>query len=163
MNSENYVPKINTNKRTVLIFFLIFAGVILTASLIISPLSKKENANPEITATNNNNDLNTSKTINNITLIVDYNNGTIETILNISLVEINSTVFDLLILYYNIRFVEYDFGILLTSINSVKENPQTGEYWQYWINDTYAQVGITSYQIQINDVIKWLFAPQSYL
>lgn len=47
-------------------------------------------------------------------------------------------------------------GSLVTSINNVK-NGGSDKYWQYWINNQYAQVGADQQAVKGGDVIMWKF------
>ena len=48
-----------------------------------------------------------------------------------------------------------DLGLFVEEINGVKNN--SDKYWVYYINDTKAQVGISNYIIQPNDLIEWKY------
>lgn len=47
-------------------------------------------------------------------------------------------------------------GSLVTSINDIK-NGGGDKYWQYWINNQYAQVGADQQAVKAGDVIMWKF------
>lgn len=51
-------------------------------------------------------------------------------------------------------------GSLVTNIGG-KENGVTDEYWQFWVNGNYSQVGASSYIVKPNDVIEWKFTGQT--
>ncbi len=80
----------------------------------------------------------------------------------------NSTVYTLL----NETATRYDFSIQKTffpgydsffieSINNIK-NGQDNKYWQYKVNDIYADKGCSSYQLSDNDIVIWNFQKSSY-
>jgi hypothetical protein len=48
-------------------------------------------------------------------------------------------------------------GFFVEEINGTKNNPQTNEYWIYYINGASAQVGISQYKIKNNDLITWKY------
>lgn len=48
-------------------------------------------------------------------------------------------------------------GYFVTEINGIKNDPQAGEYWIYYINDESAQVGISNYIINKGDKIEWKY------
>ncbi|MFH1946638.1 MAG: DUF4430 domain-containing protein [Candidatus Magasanikbacteria bacterium] len=48
-------------------------------------------------------------------------------------------------------------GYFVTEINGIKNNPQAGKYWIYYVNDKSAQVGISNYIINKGDKIKWKY------
>lgn len=54
-----------------------------------------------------------------------------------------------------------ELGILIESINGY-ENGADKNYWQYWVNNQYAQVAANSYQLSAGDVILWKFTSSRY-
>jgi len=48
---------------------------------------------------------------------------------------------------------EYDFGIMIDSIDGVGENVDDGKYWSFYVNDEMSMVGLTDYTVSDNDVI----------
>lgn len=48
-------------------------------------------------------------------------------------------------------------GYFVEEINGLKNNNQTGEYWIYYINGQSAKMGISSYTLKNNDLIKWIY------
>jgi hypothetical protein len=80
----------------------------------------------------------------------------------------NSTVYDLL----NETATQYNFSIQKTffpgydsffieSINNI-ENGQDNNYWQYKVNDKYAEKGCSSYHLSDNDIVTWNFKKSPY-
>lgn len=49
----------------------------------------------------------------------------------------------------------YD-SLFVKSINNI-ENGEDGNYWQYYVNGEYAQVGCSLYHLHDNDVVEWRF------
>jgi len=49
----------------------------------------------------------------------------------------------------------YD-SLFVKSINNI-ENGEDGNYWQYYVNGEYAQVGCSHYHLHDNDVVEWRF------
>ncbi|MBI1961147.1 MAG: DUF4430 domain-containing protein [Parcubacteria group bacterium] len=49
-----------------------------------------------------------------------------------------------------------DLGILIERINSY-ENGADKKYWQYWVNNEYAEVAADAYAVRPGDVIMWKF------
>ena len=97
--------------------------------------------------------------VNNITLIVDFNNGTIETHSNLSFSDRYTSVFDSVAFYYSITYKSKTLvdktAYYITAINGIQENLQSGYYWQYYINNNYAQVGANLYSMKNGDQITW--------
>ncbi len=55
------------------------------------------------------------------------------------------------------EYKEYEgLGTLITKIGE-KENSADGAYWQYWVNNRYAEVGADRYMLKPDDVILWKF------
>lgn len=48
-------------------------------------------------------------------------------------------------------------GYFVEEINGIKNDPQTGKYWIYYVNNKSAQVGISNYIINRGDVIEWKY------
>ena len=91
--------------------------------------------------------------INNITIIIDYGNGTLKTQENFNLVNYNTTVFDALIKWCDVEYHDYgDMGILVESIDGISGN------WLYSINDDFPGVSSDKYNLNNGDTIKWIFS-----
>ena len=48
-------------------------------------------------------------------------------------------------------------GYFVDEINGIKNNPQAGKYWIYYVNDDSAKIGISNYIINQGDVIEWKY------
>ncbi len=48
-------------------------------------------------------------------------------------------------------------GYFVTEINEIKNDPQAGRYWIYYVNGESAQVGISNYIINQGDLIEWKY------
>lgn len=55
-----------------------------------------------------------------------------------------------------------NMGLFVNSINNLKNNNQTGEYWIYYINDESAKIGISNYIIKPNDIITWKYEKSTF-
>lgn len=53
-------------------------------------------------------------------------------------------------------------GFFVEEINGIKNNPQTNEYWIYYINGASAQIGISQYKIKNNDLITWKYEKSQF-
>jgi len=53
-------------------------------------------------------------------------------------------------------------GKFVESINGLKNNPQTGEYWIYYINSKPAQMGISNQVVAPGDVIEWKYEKSTF-
>ena len=54
-----------------------------------------------------------------------------------------------------------DMGILVTAINGVKGG-EDNKYWQYWVNNEYAQVSADKQAVRAGDVIMWKFTGSEF-
>jgi hypothetical protein len=159
-----------TNKKIVIIFSIILIGGFLILSFFNPTLKPKtefdntdvyNNTNVEYSWLNDPRRLNQTEIVNNITLIVDFNNGTIETTENITQENSFTSVFDLMAFHNQIIYEMFTFGsshsFLITSINNLENNEQETNYWQYWVNGEYAMVASNEYQLENNDTVTWIY------
>lgn len=58
----------------------------------------------------------------------------------------------------NVAYQDYggDLGIFITEIEG-KKNGENGNYWQYFINGKYANIGVSNYILKQGDIIEWRF------
>ncbi len=96
-----------------------------------------------------------------VSLMLDFGNGTIKTFTDLDFTE-NQSAFDLLkqITEKNnigLLYKDYggDLGIFIESIGQVKNN--NNSWWQYWVNNKYAEKGAGNYLVQPGDVIEFKF------
>jgi hypothetical protein len=54
-----------------------------------------------------------------------------------------------------------ELGVLIESINKY-ENGADKNYWQYWVNNKYADIAANNYILQSGDVILWKFTSSKY-
>jgi len=55
-----------------------------------------------------------------------------------------------------------ELGVLVESINDVANNLDANEFWQYWVNDEFAQVGASSYILADGDKVEWRYAKSEF-
>ncbi len=96
-------------------------------------------------------------------LMLDFGNGKIETFNNVELKN-DTTIFALLekvTRENNIEFSYKDYGgelgVLIESIGETANNFESDHYWQYWVNNSYAQIGASNYQMKEGDVVEWKY------
>ncbi len=53
-------------------------------------------------------------------------------------------------------------GFFVDEINGQSSNPKEGKYWIYYVNGKEAQVGVSNYIVQPNDVITWKYEKSPY-
>ncbi len=92
----------------------------------------------------------TITTVQNISLTVDYNNGTIKEHFNFTLDGGKTTVFDALDRWCDIEYEEFSWGIIVRVIDGV------GGDWIYMVNNYSPGVGATAYPLNSGDIVKWL-------
>jgi hypothetical protein len=94
----------------------------------------------------------TQKIATDLTLVVDYGNGTIKTQDNFELTNYNTTAFDALVKWCEVEYIEYgELGILVDNIDGIQGN------WRYSINGDFAGVSSNKYNLKNGDTIKWVF------
>ena len=87
--------------------------------------------------------------VENITLIVDYNNGTIKTQENFTLSGGKTTAFDALNQWCETQYDDFGWGIIVRAIDGLGGN------WLYFINGNAPGVGSDVYSLKDGDVVKW--------
>ena len=84
--------------------------------------------------------------IYNITVVIDYGNGTVEKHLIPKMVHPNITVFHALLAVANVSYRYYGDLVFVEEINGVYNNENNnGRYWQYWVNGEYGEVACLLY------------------
>ncbi|MGV9171730.1 MAG: DUF4430 domain-containing protein [Promethearchaeia archaeon] len=98
--------------------------------------------------------------LSGIALIVDYNNGSEKIVDEIQIVAENNTVFDVLLAHCEIEYTEYPNGeVFIEAIDGIKNKHPN--YWLYYVNGESAQVGASSYQIEGEDEITWIYGSEN--
>src|SRR3989338_1410997 len=54
-----------------------------------------------------------------------------------------------------------EMGVLITAVNGVKGG-EDDKYWQYWVNNEYAQVAADKQSVNARDVIMWKFTGSKF-
>ncbi|MHA1776213.1 MAG: DUF4430 domain-containing protein [Promethearchaeota archaeon] len=93
----------------------------------------------------------------NISLSVDFGNGTVDYHQNITICKNASSVFDLLQLFYEIGYESYSYGLIITSINNVENNIVSNYFWFFWVNEEYSNIGASNYQLNDSDRVYWAY------
>ena len=104
-----------------------------------------------------------SRTISNVTYIINFGEETIEEQLFILK---DSTVFSLLQdlaqkRNFNIETSYYEgMGVLVESIDMIRNMGGIDDkYWQYWVNDELPMVSADKMELKKDDVVEWKFEP----
>lgn len=88
--------------------------------------------------------------VEDISLFVDYNNGTIKTRTNFTLDNGKTTALDALEKWCIIRYDDFGWGIIVREIDGVSGN------WIYTINNFFAEVGASVYPLESGDLVTWI-------
>jgi hypothetical protein len=91
----------------------------------------------------------TLTTVENISLIIDYKNGTIKEYNNFTLEGGKTTAFDALDKWCDIEYEEFGWGIIVRVIDGV------GGSWIYMVNSYSPGVGAAVYPLKDGDIVKW--------
>lgn len=89
------------------------------------------------------------ETVENISLIVDYNNGTIKTQENFTLSGGKTTAFDALNQWCDLQYDDFGWGIIVRAIDGLEG------YWLYFINGKAPGVGSDGYALKEGDLVEW--------
>jgi hypothetical protein len=91
--------------------------------------------------------------VQDITLIVDYGNGTIKTLENLELTDYNTTAFNALINWCEVEYKDYgEMGILVEEIDGIRGN------WRYSINGDFPGVSSNKYNLKNGDTVEWVYS-----
>jgi len=115
---------------------IVLVGVSLLATLLIFNLSLYKK--PE-----------SLEYVVDISLSVDYNNGTVKTRHNFTLDNGKTTAFDALDKWCEIDYDDFGWGIIVREIDNVRGN------WIYKINGFSPSVGASVYTLKDGDLIEW--------
>lgn len=88
--------------------------------------------------------------VEDISLIVDYNNGTIKEHYNFTLEGGKTTAFDALDKWCDIEYQEYSWGIIVRVIDGM------GGSWIYLVNGYSPGVGASAYPLNDGDLVEWM-------
>jgi len=89
------------------------------------------------------------ESVNDISLTVDYNNGTIKTRHNLTLDNGKTTALDALDKWCEIDYDDFGWGIIVREIDNIRGN------WIYKINGFSPSVGASVYILKDGDLIEW--------
>lgn len=97
-----------------------------------------------------------------VSLMIDYGNGSLDTF-SMELTE-ETSVFDLLQKAAATKEIELDYkdyggemGVFLEAIGGVANNMSENTFWQYWLNNKYAQIGPGQQRLSSGDHIVWKY------
>jgi hypothetical protein len=123
-------------KSTLVIF------VVSISALVVVNYSLPYFLNPDHHVTN-------KVTVANITITVNFQNGTVETKKNISSDVTNATVFDIMIASFEISYQSYSNGFFITRINGASNG------WTYKVNGVGPSEACNFYVVENDSIIDW--------
>lgn len=101
-------------------------------------------------------------------LMFDYGKGKIQTYNEVEM-QSGQTVFDLLKKVTTENQKEFSFkdyggglGAFVESINGVRNDAAKNLFWYYWVNNQFAEVGASSYQLVGGEVVEWKYTKSQY-
>ncbi len=102
------------------------------------------------------------ETVSNISLYMDYGNGTINAWVGFSLYNNNTSVFHALEKYCDIKYNYYSIynDYLIISINGI--SPNSTHTWYFWVNRVFSPVGSYRYALDNDSIINWNFTTGTY-
>src|SRR3989338_9571174 len=122
-----------------------------------------KNLSPSKITTNSQNELTTTQEKPKISIMVDFEDGTVKTLNDIEISE-NANLLDTMKNTFATANIPFEYkeysglGALVTKIGD-KSNGSGTSYWQYWVNNKMPPVGASSYQPRADDIIEWKFLP----
>lgn len=152
------VTKMTITKRniilltsTVLLFGFLGSLLFLNNLFFINP---NLNNNP-----NSNENPNMVKPAYNLTLYIDYGNGTVEKHFNLNLTDVlNITVFDLLLKVAVVNYSWYGDAVFVDAINGVFNNENnSNRWWQYWVNGELPMIAANQYYLENDSLVEWKY------
>lgn len=101
-------------------------------------------------------------------MLVDYGDGRVVTYAAVP-VTVGETVQDLMAEISRSRgltvaWKDYGEGLgkLVTAIGETKNDARAGRFWSYWVNQQFAQVGISSFRLQPGDQVMWKYTTDQF-
>ncbi len=95
-------------------------------------------------------------TVSNLTLILDYGNGTIDRWEHLQVTAVKPSVFHLLEQKCNpVEYEDYNYDVLITGLNG-KNGNETAD-WHFWVNGTYSPVGAKMARLSNDTWVEWRF------
>jgi len=134
----------------------IVVGVIILAVIILAVVLFQNNNDNEVNdATTNANEV--SEKTDELSIITTIDNGDVQISYDKN-VSSGTTALKLITLISEeegivLGTTEYDFGILIDSIDGVGEDVNDGKYWSFYVNDEMSLVGISDYVVLDKDSI----------
>ena len=91
--------------------------------------------------------------VEEIDLIVDYGDGSVDSWENFTLDNWETAVFDALLKWCDVEYEDYGWNVFITKINGEGNDPSKN--WMYKVNGEIAPVGCATYYLDDGDEILW--------
>lgn len=107
----------------------------------------------------------TPAAMSSVNLMIDYGNGTVKTWNTVSwhesfsivnLLEAIAGAKGIVLLTQN----NDKSGVRIESIDGVRNDPDKGMRWQYWVNNTYEPRGAGKYYLKPGDIVLWKYVKE---
>jgi len=140
--------------KIIIAVVIFIAGFYLGGQQALSPSNGNQALNPPL-------EQKAEETIA-VNLMLDFGNGQVRTFDGISLAK-DATVFALLEKVtsensFKLSSKDYgDLGVFVEGIGDIKNSIAGDKYWQYWVNNKYAEIGASSYQLKNGDIVEWKY------
>ena len=145
----NDKSKVTIISQLIIALAIFFGGVYVGTSLL--PQASPDGQIREV-----------STQVQSVSLMIDYGGGNIVSFSDI-VIEGEESLFDVIqstVEENNIPLGFKDFGgelgVFIESINGVP-GESSNRWWQYWVNNKYGEIGVSSYTVKSGDVIELKF------
>lgn len=96
-----------------------------------------------------------------VDVIVDFGNDTVVSEESVVVWSDEATALTATFTAFDIDYTVFDFGILVESIEGVRNDQETGQFWLYSVNrdgqEISPEVGAGQFDVQNGDVIRWTY------
>lgn len=55
-----------------------------------------------------------------------------------------------------------ELGVLVTGIGGVANDTASNRYWHYWVNQRFAQIGVSAYRLRPGDQVMWKYTSDTF-
>lgn len=101
-------------------------------------------------------------------VLVDYGDGRMETYLDLPFTP-GQNVWDLMQELERSRGVQIvfrdygsDLGVRVTGIGDREEDIGSGYFWHYWVNQQFAQIGVSNFRLVPGDQVMWKYTTSQF-
>lgn len=145
--------------RIVIFILIFFAGLLIGFSQAKAPA-------PDYSLNAGTNTANPPES--SVNLMIDYGNGEIQAFNDLEITD-GQTAYDLLKKVaaennLDLKIKDYggSAGAFIEAINKIENSLTKNQYWQYWVNNRYAEIGAGQYELKAGDVLEWKYVKSQY-